>query len=172
MVYVTHDQVEAMTLGEQIAVLEGGKLQQVADPQTLYRQPANRFVAGFIGSPAMNFVAAKIESDGRVVVDGAAPFVPATAPAGLGAHRGRAVTLGVRPEDLLTVANGPGARFDAALDVREPLGNEVLLHWNTAAGILTSRMAGAGPEVGERVPLNVPFERLYWFDGTSGAAIL
>jgi multiple sugar transport system ATP-binding protein len=172
MIYVTHDQVEAMTLGEQIAVLEGGVLQQMADPQTLYHRPANRFVAGFIGSPSMNFVAASVGTDGRVTIEGGEPFVPEAAPAGLAGHRGRAVTLGMRPEDLAPAANGAGVRLEAAVDVREPLGNEVLIYWNTAAGALTSRMAGAGPSVGERVSLHVPFDRLYWFDAGSGAAIV
>ena len=171
MIYVTHDQVEAMTLGEEIAVLEGGVLQQLADPQTLYARPVNRFVAGFIGSPSINFIAAEVSADGRVSVVGVEPFVPRDAPESLAGHRGRAVTIGVRPEDLVPAANGAGVGIDAVLDVREPLGNEVLLHWNSAAGGLTSRMAGAGPAVGERVRLHVSFDRFYWFDGANGDAI-
>jgi multiple sugar transport system ATP-binding protein len=172
MVYVTHDQVEAMTLGDQIAVLQGGVLQQMADPHTLYHRPANRFVAGFIGSPPMNFLSAQVDADGRVTVDGGAPFLPQGAPAGLAAHHGRAVTLGVRPEDLALTAAGPGAGFDATVDVREPLGNEVLLYWSTAAGALVSRFAGyEGPAVGERVRLHAAFDRLHWFDAASGTAI-
>src|SRR5262245_59023440 len=143
MVYVTHDQVEAMTLGEQIAVLQSGVLQQMADPATLYHAPANRFVAGFIGSPPMNFVTASVAGDGQVRFAGGAPFTPAPAPAALTAHRGRSVVLGVRPEDLTLASGASGAVFDAALDVREPLGNEVLLYWNTAAGAITSRLPGA-----------------------------
>ena len=173
MVYVTHDQVEAMTLGEQIAVLQGGVLQQMADPGTLYHQPANRFVAGFIGSPPMNFVAAEVASDGRVTIAGGAPFTPEGAPAALAAHRGRGVTLGVRPEDLTLAPSGAGAAFDVTLDVREPLGNEVLLYWNTPAGALTSRLPGTiATAVGERARLQAPFERLHWFDAASGTAIV
>ena len=172
MVYVTHDQVEAMTLGDRIAVLDRGVLQQLADPATLYHQPANRFVAGFIGSPSMNFVTAAVGSDGRVTPEGGEPFATDGAPAALAAHRGKNVTLGVRPEDLALTSNGAGAQFPAALDVREPLGNEVLLHWSTASGPLTSRLTGAaGPAVGEKVRLHAPIEKLRWFDGAQGAAI-
>jgi multiple sugar transport system ATP-binding protein len=82
------------------------------------------------------------------------------------------VTLGVRPEDLVLVADGPAASFDATLEVRESLGNEVLLYWSAEAGAMTSRLAGtAGPGVGERVRLHASLERLHWFDPTSGAAI-
>ena len=83
MVYVTHDQVEAMTLGERIAVLDRGLLQQMADPHTLYHHPANQFVAGFIGSPPMNFLGAEVGAEGAVSLAGATPFVPRPAPAGL-----------------------------------------------------------------------------------------
>ena len=172
MVYVTHDQVEAMTLGDQIAVLQSGVLQQLADPHTLYHHPANRFVAGFIGSPPMNFLDAQIGGDGRVSVPGGTPFVPAAAPAGLRAHQGRSVTMGVRPEDLTLSGNGSGASIEATLDVREPLGNEVLLYWTTPAGAVVSRLAGsAGPAVGEKARLHAPFDRLHWFEVDSGAAI-
>jgi multiple sugar transport system ATP-binding protein len=172
MVYVTHDQVEAMTLGDRIAVLDKGVLQQVADPATLYHHPANRFVAGFIGSPPMNFVTAQVGSDGRATLAGGETFATEGAPASLAGHRGRGVTLGVRPEDLALAPNGASAHFDAVLDVREPLGNEVLLHWSTASGPLTSRLAGsAGPGVGEKVRLHVPIPQLRWFDSERGAAI-
>jgi multiple sugar transport system ATP-binding protein len=165
MVYVTHDQVEALTLGERIAVLRGGLLQQVADPDTLYHRPANLFVAGFVGSPPMNFLPASVAADGAVTVAGAPPFVPSPAPASLGALRGRGVTLGVRPEDLALRATGPGASCPATLEVREPLGNETLLYWKTAAGPVISRVTGEpAPEVGATTSLHFGFEKLRWFD--------
>src|SRR5262245_57145203 len=124
MVYVTHDQVEAMTLGQRIAVLKDGVLQQVADPHTLYHRPGNRFVAGFLGSPPMNFLEARVDGEGAVTLAGA------SLAARLAAHRGRTVTLGVRPEDLmLTAGGGAGGALAATLEVREPLGNESLLYW-------------------------------------------
>jgi multiple sugar transport system ATP-binding protein len=172
MVYVTHDQVEAMTLGERIAVLKDGVLQQLADPRTLYQRPANHFVAGFIGSPPMNFVTVSIREDGSVSPDRVPAFTPRLAPAGLAAFRGRPVLLGVRPEDLTLEETGPGSFFEAVLEVREPLGNEVLLYWSTPAGPLTSRVAGeAGPGQGEKARLHFRFETLHWFDPGSGEAI-
>jgi len=172
MVYVTHDQVEAMTLGDRIAVLKGGVLQQAADPFTLYHHPANQFVAGFIGSPPMNFVTASIADDGAVALAGAAPFRPRPAPRALATRRGRAVTVGVRPEDVTLRAAGEGAAISATLEVREPLGNETLLYWSTPAGALVSRLAGEpGPQAGERALLHFAFERLRWFDPESGQAL-
>ncbi|HEY3217035.1 MAG TPA: sn-glycerol-3-phosphate ABC transporter ATP-binding protein UgpC [Candidatus Eisenbacteria bacterium] len=172
MVYVTHDQVEAMTLGERIAVLKDGVLQQLADPRTLYQRPSNQFVAGFIGSPPMNFVTVSIREDRSVSLDRAPAFTPRPAPAGLAEFRGRAVLLGVRPEDLTLEETGPGSFLEAALEVREPLGNEVLLYWNTPAGPVTSRVAGeAGPAQGEKAKLHFRFEKLHWFDPESSRAI-
>jgi multiple sugar transport system ATP-binding protein len=172
MVYVTHDQVEAMTLGERIAVLKSGVLQQVADPHTLYHRPANRFVAGFIGSPPMNFLDAAVDGEGAVTLPGTAAFRPAPAPPALAGRRGRAVTLGVRPEDLTLKPAGDGGSLAATLDVREPLGNEELLYWSTAAGPVVSRLAGeAGPPEGARVTLHFRHDRLRWFDPEGGAAL-
>jgi len=172
MVYVTHDQVEAMTLGERIAVLRDGVLQQIADPHTLYHRPANRFVAGFIGSPPMNFLDATVGEAGAVTLAGGAAFRPAPAPASLTARRGRPVTLGVRPEDLALEPIGAGGSLPATLEVREPLGNEELLYWKTPAGSLISRLAGdSGPPTGTAGALHFRYERLRWFDPESGLAL-
>src|SRR5215216_6426575 len=118
MIYVTHDQVEAMTLGERVAVLKDGALQQVAPPMELYRRPANRFVAGFVGSPAMNFLPGDVlPSLGRKV----------------------GATLGIRPHDVAIV--GPGAGdVDAWVDVVEPRGSELLVYLRLGA-------AGEGAEL-------------------------
>jgi multiple sugar transport system ATP-binding protein len=172
MVYVTHDQVEAMTLGDRIAVLRDGALQQISDPFTLYHQPANQFVAGFIGSPPMNFLAARVADDGAVAIAGAETFRPRPAPRSLASLHGRAVTFGVRPEDLSLRGNGEGTSISAVLEVREPLGNETLLHWSTEAGPLVSRLAGeAAPEPGARVSLHFAFDKLRWFDPESERAL-
>jgi multiple sugar transport system ATP-binding protein len=170
MVYVTHDQVEAMTLGERIAVLKSGVLQQIADPHTLYHGPVNQFVAGFIGSPPMNFLAAQVSEDGSVTLPGAAAFRPMPAP--LASRRGKAVTLGVRPEDLSVSENGPGGSLPATLDVREPLGNEALLYWSTPAGPLVSRWIGESvPAEGQRATLYFRNDRLRWFDPETEQAL-
>ena len=175
MVYVTHDQVEAMTLGERIAVLKGGVLQQVADPRTLYHRPANRFVAGFIGSPPMNFLDATVGDDGAVTLPGAPALRPSNAPSALAARRGRAVTLGVRPEDLTLEPSGEpadGGALPATLDVREPLGNEELLYWSTPAGAVVSRLPGdSGHAEGARATLHFRSDRLRWFDPDTGNAL-
>jgi len=172
MIYVTHDQVEAMTLGDRIAVLQGGVLQQVADPHTLYHRPANRFVAGFIGSPPMNFLVARVGDDGIVSLAGAEAFRPRPAPRGLVDRRGGDVVMGVRPEDIALAASGPGAGIPATLDVAEPLGNETLLHWSTPAGPLVSRLAGEqSMAVGARATLHFAFEKLRWFDAETGSAL-
>ncbi|MEK7331627.1 MAG: TOBE domain-containing protein, partial [Candidatus Eisenbacteria bacterium] len=151
---------------------KGGVLQQVADPHTLYHRPENQFVAGFIGSPPMNFLAATVGSDGAVTLPGASAFRPEPAPQGLAARRGGAVTLGVRPEDLTLQPSGPGAALPATLDVREPLGNEELLYWSTPAGSVVSRLVGdAAPAEGERATLHFRYDRLRWFDPDTERAL-
>jgi multiple sugar transport system ATP-binding protein len=173
MIYVTHDQVEAMTLGERIAVLKGGVLQQVADPFTLYRRPANQFVAGFIGSPPMNFFAARLSATGTpaLQVDGATVALPDVLGRRLQA-RGGVVTVGVRPEDLVLKPLGPGGTLPGQVELREPLGNEVLVHWRTPGGILVSRVTGDhAPAVGESAPLHFAYDRLHFFDPATEAAI-
>ncbi|HYM81199.1 MAG TPA: sn-glycerol-3-phosphate ABC transporter ATP-binding protein UgpC [Candidatus Limnocylindria bacterium] len=172
MVYVTHDQVEALTLGERIAVLRGGQLQQVADPDTLYHRPANQFVAGFVGSPPMNFLGAQVTNGGQVTLAGDVAFTPSPAPAWLAGWAGRPVTLGVRPEDLSLRESGPGASLAATLEVREPLGNEVLLYWSAAAGPLISRLTGEpGPQPGQTATLHFRYEKVRWFDPESERAL-
>jgi multiple sugar transport system ATP-binding protein len=138
-VYVTHDQTEAMTMGDRVAVLRHGVLQQVDAPQTLYDRPANLFVAGFIGSPAMNLVEATIhrEGDGLVVAFGPHrlgidPALVAERPA-LEGFVDRDVVLGIRPEDLDDAALAGDVpadrRLEVTVDLREALGSEVLVHF-------------------------------------------
>src|SRR4029450_1764126 len=113
MCSATHAQSGAMPLGERIAVLTRGVLQQIADPFTLYHHPANQFVAGFIGSPAMNFLGATVAADGAGTLGGGGTFSPGPAPAGLAGRRGKSVTVGVRPEDLTLDGAGGGGAIDA-----------------------------------------------------------
>ncbi|NIZ91322.1 ABC transporter ATP-binding protein [Kineococcus rubinsiae] len=125
-VYVTHDQTEAMTLGDRVAVLRKGLLQQVASPRELYEQPVNLFVAGFIGSPPMNFLPARVEGD-RLQL----PFCDVPAPAAIGAaeRQGQLLIVGVRPEHFddveVTEAPAGAVTFSAQVDVTEWLGNEL-----------------------------------------------
>jgi multiple sugar transport system ATP-binding protein len=142
-IYVTHDQIEAMTMGDRVAVLKKGVLQQVDTPQTLYERPVNLFVAGFIGSPAMNLVDATLEGDGDSLVVKVAEFrlpVPAEVVASrprLRSFEGRTVVLGIRPEDMedaTLVTDAPAdRRIRAEVELRESLGSDVVVHFRIAA---------------------------------------
>jgi len=134
-IYVTHDQVEAMTMASRIAVIKGGLLQQLDTPQHLYDHPTNVFVAGFIGSPAMNFFNARLEkADGGLVVDAGAfrvPVPPSKVPVYAG-HAGKPVVFGVRPEDIHDPSFAPpgihSAPVGVKVDVTELMGNEIFLY--------------------------------------------
>jgi multiple sugar transport system ATP-binding protein len=138
-IYVTHDQSEAMTLGDRVCVMRGGVLQQVDRPQVLYDRPANLFVAGFMGSPAMNLVEAELAEQvgGLVAVFGrhtlAVPAEVVAARPGLRRYVGRRVALGIRPEDIEDPLDGApaadGARLDVTVDIKEDMGSEVYLHF-------------------------------------------
>ena len=141
-IYVTHDQSEAMTLGDRVCVLRGGLLQQVDRPQVLYDRPANLFVAGFIGSPAMNLVEAELaERGGGLAVrfgshDLAVPQELLNERPALRSYVGRRIALGIRPEDLedAAAASVPDdARLDVVVDIKEDMGSEVFLHFTVDA---------------------------------------
>src|SRR5262245_40659465 len=131
-IYVTHDQVEAMTLGDRVVVMRDGWIQQVGDPLELYDNPANKFVAGFIGSPAMNFATVTmVDGNGRLTARNAGLEieVPGTHAERLRAHAGRQLTLGIRPENLHVAgaADPEGLTFNSKVEVVEKLGSEILL---------------------------------------------
>jgi multiple sugar transport system ATP-binding protein len=132
IVYVTHDQVEAMTMGQRIAVMSQAKLQQVGSPQALYDHPNNKFVAGFIGSPAMNFLPVELTGSGESAVlrgEGIQVPLPVAFREAVGAATGRRFIVGIRPEHLdVAPTGGDTATVPARADVVEYLGNEELLH--------------------------------------------
>ena len=143
-IYVTHDQTEAMTMGDRVAVMRSGLLQQIADPKALYERPRNLFVAEFIGSPAMNLVVADVERVGRRRLGRAsAPHRLRLEPTtlehhpGLAAYEGRRVILGIRPEDMEDAAlareTHPDRQLSVVCDIREDMGSEVYVHFNVAA---------------------------------------
>jgi len=142
-IYVTHDQVEAMTMGDRVAVMRKGQLQQVADPQTLYDRPINLFVGGFIGSPAMNMLDAKIErTNGDLVATAGSQRVrlggeTLDARPGLKAYEGKPVILGIRPEDLddaaLADSDTPHETLEGIVELREALGAEIMAHFSVDA---------------------------------------
>ncbi len=176
MVYVTHDQVEAMTLATRIAVLDGGRLQQVAAPLDLFHRPANRFVAGFIGSPSMNFLDGEVADDAGPVVAGTgggladgSTFHAAGIRIPLGARfpAGR-TTLGIRPHDLVE-----GSRLRGEVVALEPMGWEAFAHVRTEAGTIVARLEGrraAEARIGDRVGFDPVPDRIHLF-GRDGAAM-
>ena len=176
-VYVTHDQVEAMTLGDRVVVMKDGMVQQAGEPLELYNEPLNRFVAGFIGSPAMNFATVRMTGADDVMRAYSASFgidVPAVLTPRLLPYADRDVTLGVRPEDL-RLANGSdpaGLCIDAVVEVVEKLGSEILLDVQIGAQTM---VAAVEPTVraqrGDKIRLALRPDRLHFFDATSEAAI-
>ncbi len=176
IVYVTHDQVEAMTMGTRIAVMNLGLLQQVGTPQQLYEHPSNRFVAGFIGSPSMNFVHVKVEgsgSDARLKGGAFDAPVPDRLRASIGESTGRQLVLGVRPEhlDVGEASDGMGT-VRANVDVVEYLGNEELLHIRADEQYLVAVVeANLRVRSGDVLDLVFSADRMYLFDNESGETL-
>jgi len=180
IIYVTHDQVEAMTMADRIFIMNKGVLQQSGAPMEVYARPANRFVAGFIGSPAMNFIAARtVEDDGSLFVD-AGDFrvrLPEAFRSRLQPYAGRHVVFGVRPEDI--VAHDPAAKADGSTvttraDVVEPLGAEIFAHLTCGAHSIVARMEV--PErplqVGETLEVDLRMAKTHVFDAETSATIV
>jgi multiple sugar transport system ATP-binding protein len=187
MIYVTHDQVEAMTLGDRIAVLRDGQIQQVADPVALYQKPANVFVASFIGSPPMNLLRGHLNTHGTklafdladltpAAVDGRRLSLPTDTPPALHNWVGRQIILGIRPEDMRL--GRPDTRapswtsWHATVELAEPLGAETLVHLVTREQPFVVRSTGldrfaADEPVWARVDVN----RCHWFDPDSGQRV-
>jgi multiple sugar transport system ATP-binding protein len=170
MVYVTHDQVEAMTLGDRIVVMHAGRVQQVDAPLALYARPTNTFVAGFIGSPSMNFVHGEITRDGGTAfrARGGTFSVPVPAEWGdrLASRASREVILGIRPEDVRAGGTGDDpAVVRLRLDLAEPMGNEIVLHASGGEHELTARIAPQPlPAPGAEVALVLDTSRAHLFD--------
>ena len=175
IVYVTHDQVEAMTLADRIAVMKGGYLEQLGTPDDVYSRPASRFVAGFIGSPTMNFVDATIGAGGSTIrlKTGVTLAVPAGRHAELSQLAGRAVVFGIRPEHLSFGAHGPdmvGVATKASMV--EPLGSDTLVTLSLDGAEMTARFPPeAGVRVGDTVELGIAMSRFHLFDPESGQAL-
>ena len=177
-IFVTHDQVEAMTLGDRIVVMKDGLVQQVGTPLELYRRPVNQFVASFIGSPSMNFFEMRVSgSDDRITLtgDGITLILPPARFPGLPRNGSDTVTVGVRPQHLrLGRPEGPDqVGLSGALMVTEQLGDEQLLAIRIGGGDI--RVAGVDPEMtlatGTTVEVTAHMDNLHIFDGSSGAAL-
>jgi multiple sugar transport system ATP-binding protein len=194
--YVTHDQTEAMTMGDRVVVMRDGRVEQCDLPQRLYDRPANLFVAGFIGSPAMNLVRTRLSADERVPsfdLGGASlaltPGLLERRP-GLKAHLGRNVVVGIRPEDFedaALVAGSNGSCLDVEVTLAEPMGPELIAHCPlpsaasngeesplqlTTAQTLTARLSPLSTaRAGGRLRLAVNVDRLHFFDEETEQAI-
>jgi multiple sugar transport system ATP-binding protein len=168
-IYVTHDQIEAMTLGDRVVVMKDGVVQQEGAPLTLYQRPANRFVASFIGSPAMNFVDVDISGDGLWAE---AQGLRLQVPQRMRSLGGQRLTLGVRPE-ALRLANGADEHgFATTVDVLEPLGNEILLNFRAGGVPMVARVdPGVRVKAHESIRLALDPQRLHFFDPKTEAAI-
>jgi multiple sugar transport system ATP-binding protein len=176
-IYVTHDQVEAMTLGDRVVVMKDGVVQQVGEPLELYNTPANRFVAGFIGSPAMNFAdVTLVENGGQPVAE--APGLRIALPGALAARArsktGRKATLGIRPEDIhvASASDAPEHCFEAAVEVVEQLGSEILLDTRVGLALMVASIEPTmRVRAHDKLKLALKPERLHLFDAESEAAI-
>jgi multiple sugar transport system ATP-binding protein len=176
-IYVTHDQVEAMTLGDRVVVMKDGFVQQVGEPLELYNEPANRFVAGFIGSPAMNFATVEVaDAEGALWArhEGIRIKLPAGIASRLQPYVGEKVTLGIRPEDLRLASSSDTAdlSFDAVVEVIEKLGSEILLDVKVGPNTMVAAVEPTvKAKIHDRLRLTLNPDRLYFFDDASQAAI-
>jgi len=179
MIYVTHDQVEAMTMGDRIVVMKDGIIQQVAAPLALYDHPANQFVAGFIGSPPMNFFRGHLEARDNRVWFNEGTFSVALPEAM--AHRlreqvGQEIMFGIRPEDIADAVGldqpDPSSQFAATVEVVEPMGAEVFIYLNTGRNTFIARVdAHDKAKVDQRLPLWLNMNKAHFFDIRSGVAL-
>ncbi|HDP16316.1 MAG TPA: sn-glycerol-3-phosphate ABC transporter ATP-binding protein UgpC [Candidatus Omnitrophica bacterium] len=180
MIYVTHDQTEAMTMGDRIVVMKDGVIQQIADPITLYDKPVNKFVAGFIGSPPMNFVKGKIiKKDGKFyfaesgfkvkIVEDMLPK--------LSSYEGKEIIFGIRPEDIYDKLFVSDASQDnmvkAVVDIIEPMGSEVFLYITVGKSSVTARVGGHDrPEVGQDIDMVFDMSKVHFFDNDTEETII
>jgi multiple sugar transport system ATP-binding protein len=178
-VYVTHDQVEAMTLADRVVVMNHGSIEQVGPPQELYHKPQTRFVAGFIGSPAMNFLECRLEKSGEDLLvrlgDGSTLPVPVPRRDRYGRYADRKMVLGLRPEHLYDYHDGgkPGmARLDAPVDVVEPMGMETLVHFFIDGAPVCARVDPATrAEPGQKLPLAADLNQMHLIEPESGRVV-
>jgi multiple sugar transport system ATP-binding protein len=177
-VYVTHDQVEAMTLADRVVVMNNGRIEQIGTPQELYHSPKTRFVAGFIGSPAMNFIPCTLEQNGslrvRISKDIALP-VPSSKAARYTNTAGRDLLLGLRPEHITeTRGNGGGepATFTVNLDVVEPMGMETMVYFRINGTEVCGRVEPTSArDAGEPMVLQANMEHMHLIDGATNAVL-
>jgi multiple sugar transport system ATP-binding protein len=175
VVYVTHDQVEAMTLADRIVVMKDGHIEQVGTPMQVFDHPRSTFVATFIGSPPMNLLPARIDGGAVRLADGTAVPVPPRLAARV--REGSAVTLGIRPDDICPVGHGlgqdgPGATVRLTVDLAEPLGTESLIYTRLAGQEVLAKLYG--PRIvapGEALDFRLALDRAHLFDAGTGLSL-
>jgi len=172
-IYVTHDQTEAMTMGDRIAILDQGELQQIATPLDAYYNPANRFVAGFIGSPSMNFIDVSVDATGDGIRLGNNAFeIEVSQEFAESSPDVDRTTLGIRPEDIEVQSDSDRQTVTVEVDVVEPLGKEQILYFNLGDKTFTASTSGyAQVEAGQEITVMFPESRLHLFDVTTGGTI-
>lgn len=171
-IYVTHDQTEAMTLGDRLVLMKDGVIQQVGSPLDLYQRPINRFVAGFIGSPGMNFVPCKVKKDGENIIlesSGFSIILPETKKEKLTPFINKEIILGIRPEDLYDKMfahdYSPEDTFSARVDVKEPMGSEIYLYLTSGTDTLIARMSPyTEAEVGQEIEVVIDLNKIHVFN--------
>jgi multiple sugar transport system ATP-binding protein len=171
-VYVTHDQIEAMTMGHRIAVMKDGKLQQVGTPLEVYEQPANIFVAQFIGTPPMNFIHTQVGAGGTTLVGAGVTLpVPQSLRSAVAGMDGKKVLVGVRPENVLEAgkpAHGEAATLEIVIELVETLGDQIIAHGKIGDDSLVVKLdAHKAPEFGQKLPVQVELDALHLFDATT-----
>lgn len=172
MIFVTHDQVEAMTLADRVVVMNEGRVMQVGSPREVYDHPANLFTARFVGGTPMNFLPARISEEADIVLDDTTALLQI--PGTFSDRRNVAVVVGVRPEDLVIgdAVAPEGLLFDGTVGALEPLGAETLVHVETRGTTLVGRVSGRQRlAIGEQVRMHATTSVLHLFDARSGKAI-
>jgi len=173
-IYVTHDQVEAMTMSDRIALLEKGVLQQVGTPDNVYRKPINTFVASFLGSPSINLInCSYLEKDNKIFLDAGAFKIDITDLKGLIENKkGSEFILGVRPEEIVMVKERSADLIEAEVFMTEPLGSEIIVILKIENNIVRSRVeSGVNIKIGEKVNININKKKIHIFN-KSGEVIL
>lgn len=177
-IYVTHDQIEAMTLGHRIALLNNGIIQQLDTPLNIYENPSNRFVAGFIGSPSMNFIDADVVEEGQDIYLKTRSFQIPIPGDKLKSLVGKPVTMGIRPENIYDKEYSKSKptdqnTFKATVDVIEPMGSEVILYLRIGDESLIARVdAHSSARVDEELPVVMDQDRIHIFDRETGENLL
>jgi multiple sugar transport system ATP-binding protein len=177
-VYVTHDQVEAMTLADRVVVMNNGRIEQIGSPQELYHEPRTRFVAGFIGSPAMNFIPCTIEQNGNMRVrisPEIALVVPPAKAVRYTTAKGRELLLGLRPEHITEPRRNGGSdpsTFTVTLDVVEPMGMETMVYFTVNGTEVCARVEpNAAKDAGAAMTLQANMENMHLIDASSGLVL-